>query len=203
MAYTKEDQLSKVKQPRRKKCKECKKLFTPTREMQSCCFGKCTADYAQKNLKSLISTGTKNRTKESNKKKKDFKDNDKTVLAVKVQKLANKYGRTRDILERGIGCITCPKKDGKMDGGHFLPTSSFRPIRYLTKQIKQQCVNCNRHNGGRRPEYTEVMIKMYGQEYVSYLESFKQGVAKYTVAYYQKYLKVMGKRLRKLEKRLP
>lgn len=199
--YTKEQQLKHNKKPKRKRCKECGELFIPTREMQPCCGYACEVIYADKNLNTLINDAKKRKAKEDNKKKKEFNHNDKSYLAKKVQDLANKYGRTRDLLERGFGCITCTNT-GKMDGGHFLPTSSYRPIRYLTRQIKQQCVKCNRYNGGMRAEYREVMIKMYGTEYVEYLESFKQGDAKYSIEYYKKYLRVMSKRLRKLESRL-
>jgi hypothetical protein len=201
--YTKEMQLqNKSKKPKRKRCKECNELFTPTRQMQPCCSMKCNIAYSTKNLDVLVAHGAKNRVKEANKKKTTWKQSDKSTLAEKMQKLANRYGRLREISRGNDFCVTCGAKNVKFDGGHFLPTSQYRPIRYYTLQINPQCVNCNQYNGGRPKEYRDYMIERFGLEKVEWLESHKQGDAKYTVEYYQKYLRVMGKRIKRYEEKI-
>lgn len=130
-----------------------------------------------------------------------FKTSAKTELKTKVQILANRYGRLSDELSRGFGCCTCSSKMGQMDGGHFLPTSTHRPIRYYTKQIHQQCVKCNQYNDGMPVKYRLFMIERYGLPFVEKLEEQRQGDRKYSVKYYEKYLRVIGQRLERLEKR--
>jgi len=186
--FTKEQQLSKKKKPRKKKCKNCNDWFTPEREMQTTCGIPCAIAYANKdNVKQ----------KEINKQKREFRQSDKTILKEKVQKLANKYGRLREFSRGNVFCVTCGAKNVKFDGGHFLPTSTYPSIRYYTLQINPQCVNCNQYNGGKPKEYREYMIKRFGLKKVEDLEAQHRVSRKYTVEYYQKYLRVMSKRLKK------
>lgn len=193
IGISKSEQLinNKVKKPRQKKCKHCKEWFTPQRPLQMVCGDniECAIEYSKVAVK-----------KQREQTKRAFRNNDKSLLKEKVQKLANRYGRLRDEFNRGYGCCTCDKKDGKMDGGHFLPTSSYRPIRYNVNQIHQQCIRCNQYNNGMSKEYRVFMISKYNLEYVEELESNKQGDRKYTVDYFQKYLRIIGKRLKKMQK---
>ena len=140
--------------------------------------------------------------KAHNKAKKDFNRSDKTWLKAEAQRLCNKYARFRDQLENGYGCRTCGQTTGQMDGGHFLPTSSYSAIRYNTNQIHQQCKRCNRWNGGMRDEYTVFMIDKYGEEYVANLKAQKNVLRSYSVEYYVKLIKVVSKKLKRVEKKL-
>ena len=184
---------------KQKTCKECKEKFTPTRQLQPTCTKyKCMVDYADKHLSKKV----KEKKKENNKAKVEFNWNDKSWLKKTAQDDINKYSRLRDQYENGIRCCTCPKKDGKMDGGHYLPTSGYSSIRYNTNQIHQQCVNCNRYNSGRRTEYTAFMIEKYGKEYVDKLNDTKDVLRGYSVAYYQKLIPIVRKKIKKMEKNL-
>jgi hypothetical protein len=115
-----------------------------------------------------------------------------------AQKLVNRYARLRDFKENGLRCVTCSSTTGKRDGGHFLPTSGYSAIRYNTNQIHQQCVNCNQYNGGRPKEYRVFMIKKYGLEYVENLESSRNKTRSYSVEYYQKLIRVVRKKIKKI-----
>jgi hypothetical protein len=191
---TKLAQLKKVHKPKRKRCKlkSCNKLFVPGRAMQPCCSFAHEFEYATSNIDELVKVGAKLRDKEKRAAKL------KTTLKKRVQDLANKYGRLREKSRGNNFCVTCGSPNAK-DGGHFLPTSQYRPIRYYTLQINPQCITCNQYNGGMRAEYREYMIKRFGLEKVLWLESNKQGDRKYSTEYYEKYLRVMRKRIKRYE----
>ena len=175
-----------------KKCKYCKERFEYMNSFQPFCFkDECILQHNQKT-----------KEKKSKELKKEFRENDKSLLRVKIQRLANKYGRMMDY-QRWLkeGCITCGIKTGKVDGGHFLPTSTYPSIRYYSKQIKCQCINCNQYNGGKTVEYEAKMRLMYGDDFVNNLKNEYRNSRKYSVEYMQKYIRVINKRVKKLELR--
>lgn len=190
-----------MRQRKRCKNKECNKLFTPTRDFQKCCCYECDIKFLddKDNLKSLINETKKRNVKEANKKRSEFKMSDKSLLREKVQKLANRYGRLREFSRGNNFCVSCGNTNCKFDGGHFLPTSTYPKIRYNTLQINPQCVKCNRYNGGSFKEYRVYMIKRFGIKYVEKLESTHRESANYSVVYLQKYLRIMGKRIKRYE----
>ena len=181
-----------LKKPKEKKCRYCKNKFIPFNSFQSFCFKEeCIKQHNKQE-----------REKKDRKAKKEFKENDKTLLRVKIQRLANKYGRMMDY-QRWLkeGCITCGIKTGKVDGGHFLPTSTYPSIRYYSKQIKCQCINCNQYNNGKPLEYEAKMRLMYGNDFVDNLLKEHRVSKNYNVEYMQKYIRVINKRVKKLELR--
>ena len=181
-----------------KTCSICKKKFTPIRQLQPTCNKyECLLEYANKHL----SNKAKEVKTEQRKALKAFNDSDKTVLKRNAQMLINRYARLRDERERGLVCCSCSHRDsGQFDGGHFLPTSGYSAIRYNTNQIHLQCKNCNRFNGGRPKEYRVFMINKYGLEYVEKLEATKNVTRSYSVEYYQKLIRVVREKTRKLKK---
>lgn len=178
-----------------KKCKNCLKMFTPERAMQSCCSFECSIEWAKK-------PKAQKQYKMEKKKELIEKYPDKSLLRKKIQSLANKYGRLMDyqryLLE---GCITCGSKNGKIDGGHFLPTSTYPTIRYFSKQIKCQCVRCNQYGGGMPLQYENKMRILYGDNFVNNLKQEHRKSANYSIEYMKKYIRVISKRIKKLELR--
>lgn len=176
-----------------KKCKHCKTKFTPFNSFQKYCLG---------NDECIDESNKQFKAKKSKELKKEFKENDKTLLRRKIQSLANKYGRLMDY-QRWLreGCITCSAKTGKVDGGHFLPTSTYPSIRYYAKQIKCQCINCNQYNGGKPIEYEAKMRDLYGDDFVDKLKAEHRKSSNYSIEYMKKYILVIGKRVKKLELR--
>lgn len=179
-----------------KTCKACKKSFLPKRDFQNTCDYKCAIQHA-KNLQAKKESKKKTQARRE---LKAFNESDKTVLKRNAQMLVNRYARLRDERDRGLVCCTCNHRDsGQFDGGHFLPTSGYSAIRYNSNQIHLQCKNCNRFNGGMPKEYRVFMINKYGLEYVENLESQKGVFRSYSVEYYQKLIKVVRKKLKKLQ----
>ena len=191
--YTKADQLKRNKKPTRKRCKECKTLFVPTRGMQPCCSYKCETLHIDNNLNSLIADGKKNRIKDAKKEK------SKTTLKKRVQDLSQKYGRLREKSRGNILCVTCGSANSK-DGGHFLKKSNYPSIRYYTLQINPQCVTCNQYGDGMPVEYEEYMRVRFGDEKVNWLKSQLRVSRKYSTEYLERYLKIMGKRIKRYER---
>ena len=177
-----------------KKCRVCLTPFPPINSLQVVCSPKCAIEHA----KQKSEKAAKKRRAAA---KREFRAKDKSLLIRKCQALANKYARIRD-KRLGRGCITCGTKNAKWDGGHFLPTSTYSSIRFYTLQIHKQCFQCNRINSGKPREYREAMINMHGIEWVEKLESTKNITRKYTVEYLNKYLLVVGKRLKKITNRI-
>lgn len=181
-----------------KSCKICKKKYRAERQLQQTCSVECSIEYGKQHL----ANKSKEKKKTARKELMEFNRNDKTVLKRKAQILINKYARLRDERERGYKCCTCNHSSGQMDGGHFLPTSGYSAIRYNTNQIHQQCKRCNRFNGGMPKEYRLFMINKYGLEYVEKLESKKNETRSYDIDYYVKLIRVVKKKIKKLEKSL-
>ena len=165
--------------------------------MQTLCNYECAIEYAKQSEEKR----RKKKKTENRKAIKEFNNQDKKVLKELAQKLANKYGRLRDLYHNGHRCCTC-SNTGKMDGGHFLPTSGYSAIRYNVNQIHQQCVPCNRYNGGRPKEYRVFMVDKYGEDYVQQLESNKGVLRSYSEEYYQRFIKIARKKINRIEKKL-
>jgi len=180
------------------KCKICKNPYKRVRIGQVVCSGLCGIEYSRM----IQAKHDKKRKQISRKELKQFNDSDKTVLKKNAQMLTNKYARLKDQLENGYRCCTCGHSEGQMDGGHFLPTSGYSSIRYNTNQIFQQCKRCNRFNGGMPKEYRVFMINRYGIDYVESLEAQKGVLRSYSVEYYQRLIKILRVKIRKIESKL-
>ena len=190
-----------IPKPHTKICKNknCKKRFEVSEYMPFAvvCSPLCAIEYA----KQQTAKKADKKRKETAKAKREFRAKDKSLLIRKCQALANRYARIRD--ERlGRGCITCGTKKAKWDGGHFLPTSTYPAIRFYTLQIHKQCFQCNRINSGKPREYRAAMVEMHGIEWVERLEQQRGVIKKYTPDYLNKYISIIGKRLKKLKRRL-
>lgn len=200
--YTKKQQLKQNKKPKRKRCKnkDCNKLFTPDREMQPCCSFECTISYVNKpdNLKGLIKTGKKLRQKENTRKKREWKQNDKSKLKQEAQKVVNQYVRLRD---KDKPCISCGHTGNRqIHCGHFRPQGNTQQLRYYTLNTFAQCSTCNNHLSGNLVPYRAALVKRFGDEWVEKLEANHE-TKKYTVEYLQKLIRVFRKKIKLYKKK--
>ena len=196
--YTKSQQLNKVKAPKRKRCKECNKLFVPERDLQPCCGFDCEIIYItdKNNLKSLVESGKANRKKESDKKKKDFKVNDNKNLIEIAQSTVNKYIKIRD---KNEPCISCGTFNAKWDAGHYESVGSDKQLRFNTLNIHKQCYYCNCHLSANKTPYRINLVEKIGIKKVEILEN-DHSTKKYSVEYLQRLIKLMRRKI-KLYKR--
>ncbi len=196
MSLSKKDQLRKKKPLKEKLCaySGCDNLFTPNSRDHKCCHYTCATAYAKE-------VKAERKRKDQNKSKAELRNTDKVLISKDVQKIANRIGKLKEMIKGNLDCCTCGGRSPQMDGGHWLPTSTYSPIRYNVCQINPQCKSCNRFNGGMPKEYREYMIEKVGLEKVLWFESHKGTTMRYSLDYLLRYKRVMGKKLKKMEKR--
>lgn len=125
-------------------------------------------------------------------------------LLPKAQRQVNRWCRFRDLLA-GRGCISCGATfrsafGGAFDAGHFRSVGSAGHLRFFTKQIRLQCVHCNRDLSGNATEFRKGMVGLFGTAEVECIESM-YWTANWTVDYLRRLIRVATKRANRLEKR--
>lgn len=189
--------------PRR--CKHCRDKFMPEGMGQlihtECIEGYCLALRARRQSKEKAAAKIKNSQeraqyvarKEKLKKPSEWEEECRAI----VQKIA----RLRD---RHDGCISChmgPNYGGQWHGSHFRPAGNNSAVQFNLWNIHKACAQCNLFKGGNIAAYRPRLVEKIGQGRVEWLESQNQ-VVKGDVAYLKRFKAVMGKKLRRLEKRI-
>lgn len=114
--------------------------------------------------------------------------------------IVQKIARLRD---RNDGCISCHLPStwkGQWHGSHFRSHGAASAVQFHLWNIHKACSSCNRDKGGNIIEYAPRLVEKIGQEKVDWLRSQNQ-TFKPPIDYYKRFKVVMGKRLRRLEKR--
>ena len=148
---------------RRKKCKECKELFTlKYSTLQKCCSTKCAIAYSKKK-----DTETKEKNDKVLEAMKDLeivrkKEQSLGKLKKQTQLLVNKYIRLRDIGKPCISQNTPYKKD--YDAGHCFPVGSYEGLRYDLDNIHGQSIGANRFKEGDHVNYLLNLPNRIGQD---------------------------------------
>lgn len=176
-------------------CKQCKHGFDPARPMQTVCSPLCASRY--------VRSKKKEEREEVKRRKESVKSRSKWLS--ECQAVINKYVRLKAFCN-GEGCYTCgatplQKRGGTYDAGHFRSVGSAPHIRFWIPQIRLQCTTCNRHKGGVALLFRQALVRDHGNQWVEDLEA-RQEVAKFTVDYLKRLKDVMGRKVKRLEKRL-
>lgn len=136
-----------------KKCKNCKKDYTPSNPLQYICSVQCAVQYAAKR-KELKAKEERKEAKESLLTKQDY---------IKIlQGVFNHYIRLRDKDEPCISC-GCDMTNRKGDASHFFPTT-YQYLRFNEDNVHLACVTCNRYKHGNIQEYAPRLEKKIGFE---------------------------------------
>jgi hypothetical protein len=146
-----------------KKCRECKKEFTPVRILQKACSPSCAIALAVKQSEKLAKRAHKAR-------KDEMLSNDASFQKSKAQKAFNEFIRLRD---RDLGCISCDKpKDwgGQWHAGHYKTVGARADLRFNEDNCHKQCVACNNYLSGNLVMYRAGLIAKIGIERVEALE---------------------------------
>lgn len=115
------------------------------------------------------------------------------------RKIVQKIARIRD---RHDGCISChlpASWGGQWHGSHFRSHGAASAVQFHLWNIHKSCYSCNFEKSGNLEGYRPRIIEKIGQERVDWLLSQNQ-IVRHPVDYYKKFKRVMGKRLRRLEK---
>lgn len=183
--------LSTTKRQNERHCDVCERLYTMQRMGQKVCGPVCAGKVAK-----LARQAEQKSFKERKEKDKSAAKWETECRAI-VQKLA----RIRD---RHDGCISCHLPatwGGQWHGSHFRSHGAASAVQFHLWNVHKSCSACNLHKSGNIIEYHPRLIAKIGQDKVDWLMA-QNKVTKLDVAYYKKFKLVMGKRLRRAEKRI-
>ena len=160
-----------MKPLRAKKCRDCRKPFTPFNSITPRCFD-CAATWAltkvRKDYKSEQKALKKRERKQLAKRKADLKP--LSWFHNKARVACNSYIRYRD---RNDCCISCDKPlafEDKYDAGHWKTQGGHKWIAYDEVNINGQCVSCNQHKSGNESAQRPRLVAKWGIEEVERLE---------------------------------
>lgn len=191
---------------RRTTCPQCRKKLGDGERIHPGCrdaYADAVAAKSERKAAKAIKTAAKEDRAETKRRKEAMKPRAKWLK--ECQALANKYARLRDLI-KGHGCISCgaspsERFGGAVDGGHFRSTGSAPHLRLDLRNIRLQCVKCNRFLGSNTVEYRKNLVIRIGLPAVEALES-DQEPRKFTIEYLIRYKSVFRKKVRRLEKRM-
>lgn len=116
------------------------------------------------------------------------------------QAVVNKYVRLRD---RDLGCCSCDRPanwDGQWHASHLRSVGAASSIRFHLWNIHKGCSICNNHLSGNLAEYLPRIRQRIGDDKVDWL--FQQNnVVKHDIDYLIRLKRIIGKRLKRMEKR--
>jgi hypothetical protein len=169
----------------------CPKEFVPRSSFATVCSQRCA-------MRKLKADKTKEREafrerKEKIKKRSEWED--------ECRKIVQKIARLRD---RNDGCISCHLPatwGGQWHGSHFRSHGAASAVQFHLWNIHKSCSSCNKDKGGNIHDYRPRLIAKIGQDKVDWLMAQNQ-TFKPPIDYYKRFKAVMGKRLRRMEKRL-
>jgi len=116
------------------------------------------------------------------------------------QAIVNKIVRLRDV---HLGCCSCdrgPEWDGQWHASHLRSVGAASAVRFHLWNIHRGCSICNNHLSGNLAEYLPRIRARIGDAKVDWLYQQNQ-VVTHDVAYLKRFKAVMGKRLKRMEKR--
>jgi hypothetical protein len=153
-----------------KRCRTCRRGFTPDRFGKVCCSPSCAITHSRLSGSEKQSAATKRvRAAEKAERRQQL---EKIVSLSKLKNRAqtafNRYIRERDA---GEPCISCGRNTGaKMNAGHYRTTAAAPHLRYDERACFLQCEHCNSWLSGNQIEYRKALIVRFGVEYVAELD---------------------------------
>jgi hypothetical protein len=169
----------------------CGTLFSPRASFATCCGPSCAIRKGKAD-KAAAKVKLKER-------KAAIKPRAKWLA--ECQAIVNKIVRLRD---KDLGCCSCDRPaswDGQWHASHFRSVGAASALRFHLWNIHKGCSICNNHLSGNLAGYTPRLVAKYGQERVDWLYTQNQ-LVKHEIEYLMRFKAVMGKRLRRMEKRM-
>ena len=176
------------------KCRHCKERTEGTRLHDACIPGFLAALNAKK-----AAARQRVERKADREKRQSFKRPSKWEQ--ECREIVQKIARLRD---RNDGCISChmgANYGGAWHGSHFRPAGNNSAVQFHLWNIHKACAQCNLFKGGNIAAYRPRLVEKIGADRVEWLESQTQ-ITKRDIPYLIRFKAVMGKRLRRMEKRL-
>lgn len=141
-----------------KKCKQCRRYFSPMNSLQQVCSYQCALKF---NSKKEVNNRMKN-LKRGLKTKSDYLNT--------LQVIFNTYIRLRD---KGKTCISCNKRlIENYDAGHFYTVKNYSFLRFNEDNVHGQCGQCNQHLHGNLIEYSrKLKLRIGGKRFIELEEN--------------------------------
>lgn len=156
------------------KCKICKEKFTPIRSSlePTCNNYDCKVSYAL--------TVVEKQKIAKDKKAKDDWSKERIQIKKKLKSLSDwKNDLQKEInsiireIDKGHGCIATGSLNGKFNAGHYVGVGANQTIRFHLENIWLQSEHSNSWKSGDTLRYQEGIIKLYGKDYLDYLNSLQ------------------------------
>lgn len=172
-----------------KPCQHCQNLFAPVRPLQAVCSPRCAMAKVRQD-KQADKAQTRQR-----------KEALKSIgqIEEECRRIVQKIARLRD---RNEGCISChmgPDYQGQWHGSHYRSHGGCSSLQFHLWNIHKACAQCNHSKGGNIAEYRPRLVEKIGADRVQWLEAQPKS-QRFTREYLARFKKVMGKRLRRMEK---
>lgn len=187
---------------RRTTCAHCRKKLEPGEYIHDACkapYAEACGAKAERKAAKAIKTSAKEDRAETKRRKEKLKTERDWLNECQV--IANRYARVRD---RNDGCISCDKPDswdGQWHGSHFRSVGAASAVRLNLWNVHKACSVCNNHLSGNIGEYLPRLVAKIGAEKVEWLKA-QNGITRYGIDYLKRYKAVIGKRLRRMEKKV-
>ena len=121
---------------------------------------------------------------------------DRSTWLREAQAAFNAFIRERD---KDQPCISCNRHHtGQYHAGHYRTTKAAPELRFNENNVHKQCSACNNHLSGNILEYRINLVRLYGQEYVDYIEG-PHLPKKYTIPELQEIIKKYKANLKTLK----
>jgi len=155
-----------AKQPRPKKCRQCRETFTPAKSPQVVCTPACglaLAKIKRERERKSLDTIERREIKVRREKLKSKSDHMR-----ETQQVFNQWVRLRDA---ELPCISCGRHhQGKYDAGHYRTVASAPELRFEPLQVHKQCSPCNTHKSGDIVNYRINLLVRIGAEKLAWVE---------------------------------
>lgn len=182
-----------------KKCKGCGASFTPARPLARACSVLCALKIGRAKTEKANAAKAKQEKAKDKAKREKLKSRAKWLA--ECQAIVNKIVRIRDV---HLGCCSCdrgPSWDGQWHASHLRSVGAASAVRFNLWNINKACSICNNHLSGNVAEYLPRIRARIGDAKVDWLYTQNQ-LVKHDIPYLTRFKAVMGKKLRRLEKRV-
>lgn len=192
------------------KCKHCRAKFTAEERSRGLVLhADCVEGWVKANLPKLEKKRVQLARKRAAAAKKELRERKEKLKPVseweeECRRIVQAIARIRD---RNNGCISCHLPatwGGQWHGSHYRSHGACSSLQFHLWNIHKACSSCNRDKGGNIIEYRPRLIAKIGQERHDWImaqpkQGRKHGPA--YIEYLKRFKRVMGKRLRRMEKR--
>lgn len=186
---------------RRTRCPHCKtKLEAGQRIHPACIDGYAEAEVAKAERKAAKQARAHAKVERAELRQRKEKAKRRSVWLAECQAIVNRIVRIRDA---HLGCCSCDRPaswGGQWHASHLRSVGAASAVRFHLWNIHKGCSICNNHLSGNLADYLPRVRARIGDAKVDWLYTQNQ-VVTHDVEYLKRFKAVMGKRLRRMEKR--